>query len=322
MTPNIIIEPLLDPKNRRYNLLPLAYPLIYNMYKKHRDLFWIPQEINLSKDLNDWYLKLNDEERYFIKLILSFFAASDFIVNENIAIDSDDITVIEYKMFLNDKAAREDIHSQMYALLIETYVDSDEEKNRLLKGVSDIPVIKHKIEWFRKYFTKSFQHRIVATAITEGIFFSSSFCAIFWLKKRGLMPGLCDSNEAISREEGLHYTGACVIYTEYIVNKLDPEEIKEMITEAVNVELEFVKYILPQPLQGINADNMSQYVRYVADIASVALIGKRIYGDESPFEWMGLISQYTKANFFENRPTSYAKYGSKDEKLMINFDLI
>jgi ribonucleoside-diphosphate reductase beta chain len=314
------MEFLLDPKNKRYNIQPRLCEDIYQAYVKHRSLFWIPEEINLIKDLNDWINKLSDDEREYIKKVLAFFATSDVIINENIELDSDDVTVLEYKFYLHDKEAREDIHTLMYHRLLNTYIKDEEERKYLFASVETIPTIKKKIDWFKKYFNKTFAHRRVSSAITEGIFFSGSFCSIFWLKSRKLMPGLCDSNEAISREEGIHCEVECMIYNNYVVNKLPDEEVEEMIKEAVEIEIEFVNYILPSSLIGINANAMSEYIKFVANRLSIMLLNKKIYEAELSLECMALISQITITNFFEHKPTAYAKFIDNDEEIVIDED--
>lgn len=307
-------EPLLDPKNSRYNLFPILYPKIYEAYETHRSLFWVPNEVVLYGDEYHWNHILNEDERAFIKLILAFFAVSDYIVNENLQIDQDSITVTEYQFYLRDKAAREDIHTIMYARLLEAFVPDEEERLKLFNSVTTIQVIADKVNWFRKYFTTTFQQRQVATAITEGIFFSGSFCAIFWLKKRHVMPGLTSSNEFIAKEEGFHCKTACMIYNDYIVNKLTDEEVEQMIRESVEVEVQFIRFALEKPLKGINAECMIQYIKYNADeMVSIPLLGKKLFNVELPFEWMSLQSQDTKTNFFEGRPTNYAKHVSDEQ---------
>jgi len=309
------VEFLLDPSNKRYKIFPILYDDLYQFYIKHRSLFWIPEEVVLSKDISDWKNKLNDDERNFIKMILVFFAISDFIVNENLSIDQDQITILEYKLFIDNKIDRENIHSLMYARLISTFIEDD---GGLLDSVQDIPTIKAKIEWFRKYYDKSFSHRIVSCAITEGIFFSGSFCSIDWLKSRNLMPGLCNSNEFISREEGMHHDVACYVYKKYVVNKLKEDEIIEMIKEAVDIECNFIKYVLPNNLNGINNEVMSQYIKFVADRLSIELIDHKIYNLPLPFEWMNSRSQYRKTNFFEHRVTEYNKYKPEEKIKRLN----
>lgn len=312
-------EPLLDPKNRRYKVFPILYQDIYDVFLKHRSLFWVPDEIKLVKDLYDLKNKLNDNEKNYIIKVVVFFATTDLIVNENIKVDVDDVTVPEYIFYLHDKEAREDTHTLMYARLLNTFVEDEKERERLINSIEDTPAIKRKIDWFRKYFSKSFAHRRISSAITEGIFFSGAFCSIYWLKKRGLMPGLCDSNDFIAREEGIHYETECMIYNGYVVNKLTDIEIEEMIDEGVNIEIEFVKYILPVSLLGINSDVMSDYIRFIANRLSIMLLNKKLYNIELPLEWMAMLSQETKSNFFEHKPTTYAKY-QEDEKIVISCD--
>lgn len=302
------MEYLLDPANKdRVSLLPIQHEDIWQKYKHHQASFWVAEEVDLSQDEKDWK-RLNENEKRYIKNVLAFFSSSDFIVNENEGKKSEEVTVMEYQFFLRDKAAREDVHSFSYALMIEAYVKDEKEKTRLKSAVVNDTTIKKKADWFRKYINDgNFVTRELAGAITEGIFFCGSFCAIFWLKKRNLMPGLCAYNEFISRDECMHYEFACMIYRDYIVNKLPKEEVIEMIKSAVDIEIEFCCESLPVALIGINSDSMGQYIQYVADGLSSSLIGEKIYNVSNPFEWMALISVPVHTDFFAHRVNTYAK---------------
>ncbi len=317
------IEPFLDPNNKRQRLYPIQYPDLWSEYQKHAAANWAAKEVDLSKDLNDWNNKLNDDERHYIKYGLAFFAGSDFIVNENQEKDTDEVTILEYNFFNADKIARENIHTESYADLIETYIKDDTEKDLLLSATQNIPSIKKKADWLRKYIINdTFVVRLVACAITEGIFFSGTFCAIFWLRKRALMPGLCDMNQLISIDEGLHRDFACLVYKKYIVNKLPENVLIDMIKSAVEIEQEFCTDSLPVSLIGMNDSLMRNYIEYVADHLCLNLIGKRIYNTENPFDWMTMISMETKSDFFVHRPTSYSKQAILTDKKQntINFD--
>lgn len=318
-----LIEPFLDSKNHREKLYPIQYQDLWKYYQLHKSSFWVSEEVDLYKDVRDWNEKLTDDERHYIKWTLAFFAGSDFIINENQKKDDEEVTILEYNFFNADKISRENIHSQSYADLIEAYIKDPSEKEKLLNATSDIPSIKRKADWMRKYIVNgSFVERLVASSIMEGIFFSGSFCSIFWLRKRGLMPGLCDMNELISRDEGIHRDFACLVYRDHIVNKLSEDVLTEMIREAVEIEKQFCTEALPVSLIGMNSDLMCQYIEYVSDHLCVNLIGKRIYKVENPFEWMNMISMDTKADFFVHRPTAYAKQKvltSSDEN-RVDFD--
>jgi ribonucleoside-diphosphate reductase beta chain len=318
-------EPFLDPRNGREFLKPIVYEDIFSYYKTHQSAFWVADEVDLSKDINTWRNVLNDDEKYFVKNVLAFFAASDIIVNENEKKKTDEVHIPEYKMMVNSKMEREDVHTESYANMIESYVDNDEEKLKLKRAVTTIPSVKKKADWFKQYiYNGSFAQREVSGSITEGIFFSGSFCAIFWLKKRGLMAGLCDYNELISRDEGLHRDFNCMIYKKYIVNKLPEAELINMIKTAVDIEIEFCTESLPVSLIGMNKEMMSDYIRFVADSLSMKLIDKKIYNAENPFSWMTLISLETKTDFFAHRPTNYSRQANmtdkSDNKIQISDD--
>ena len=314
-------EPILTEE--RLRLYPIQYEGIWDFYKKSVAAFWVPDEVSLMDDVTDW-TKLDEQEKHFILMVLGFFANSDFIVNENLDSEFCELVKIpELKMFYHYQEMMEDIHSQMYQLLIDTLVPYEEMKDKLFNSVKTIPSIQSKAEWARKWISSgSFVQRLVAFSIVEGIFFSGSFCSIFWLKKRGLMPGLCQSNELISRDEGMHRDLACLVYREYIQHKLSKQTIKEMVKEAVEIEIEFIKESLPYNLKGMNKELMSQYIQYVADHLLVNLIDERVYFVSQPFPWMDLLSIEVKNNFFERRGTSYAKSAciTSSKEQQITFD--
>jgi ribonucleoside-diphosphate reductase beta chain len=301
-----LTEPLLDPSNHRDGLYPIKYPKMWDYYKVHLASHWVSQEIDLSKDKVHWKT-LVDDEKHYIKMGIAFFAGSDFIIVESQKKDSCEVTVLEYQFFNDDKIARENIHSITYADLLETYVEDDAEREELKNAVKTIPTIKQKADWIRKYISEAtFVERIVAEAIMEGIFFSGTFCSIFWLKKRGIMPALCDANEFISRDEGIHRDFNCYLYRDVIQNKLPEHLLIDMIRHAVSIEKEFVTESLPVKLIGMNSDLMCQYIEYVADHLCFNLIGKKIFNVDNPFDdWMNAISLKVKTDFFAHRPTSY-----------------
>ena len=303
-----ITEPLLAPDDNRFVMFPIKYDDIWQMYKKQIDCFWRAEEIDLSKDLDNWN-SLNQDERYFISMILAFFAASDGIVLENLASRfMNDVQVSEARAFYGFQIAMENIHSETYSLLIETYIKDKAEKNRLFNAIEHFPSIKKKSDWAQKWIhdnRSSFATRLVAFACVEGIFFSGAFCSIFWLKKRGLMPGLTFSNELISRDEALHCEFAILLYSK-MVKKIDKSRIHEIIKEAVEIETEFICDALPCRLIGMNSDLMTQYIQFVADRLCVQLGYKKIYNVVNPFDFMELISLESKTNFFEKKNDSYA----------------
>ena len=303
-------EPLLRDNPNRFVLFPIKYDDIWKMYKNAEACFWTVEEVDLSSDMKDW-TKLMDDERHFISHILAFFAASDGIVLENLSARfMNDIQIPEARCFYGFQIAIENIHSEMYSMLIDTYINDTTEKEHLFKAMSTIPCVTKKSEWALKWIgsTATFAERLVAFAAVEGIFFSGSFCAIFWLKKRGLMPGLTFSNELISRDEGLHCDFACLLYS-HLINKLSKERLLEIITEAVSIEKEFICDALPVRLIGMNSEWMSQYIEYVADRLIVTLGYSKHYGSTNPFDFMELISLQGKTNFFEKRVSDYAKAG-------------
>lgn len=316
-------EFLLDSSQKRDSLYPIVRHGMWAYYEKHNASHWVATEIDLSKDKSDWNT-LKEDERYYIKHGLAFFAGSDFIINENQGKDAEEVTSLEYNFFNRDKMSREDIHSIQYANLLEEYVKDPVEKEKLKNAVTLIPAVKAKADWMREYIANgTFVERMVAGAIMEGIFFSATFCGIFWLRKRGLMSALCDVNEFIARDEGLHRDFACYVYKEEVVNKLPEEAVIYMIKKAVKIEQDFVRISLPVSLIGMNNSLMCQYVEYMADHLSVNLIGKRIYNVEDPFsDWMAAILLKVKADFFVHRPTAYGNSTVSAEKddIKVRFD--
>jgi ribonucleoside-diphosphate reductase subunit M2 len=302
------LEPLLTPDENRFVMFPIKYEDIWNMYQKQVDCFWRPEEIDLSKDLSHWDA-LDKDEQYFISMILAFFAASDGIVLENLAQRfMSDVQVSEARAFYGFQIAMENIHSNTYSNLIETYIKDKEEKSKLFNAISNYPCIKKKSDWAQKWIhdnRSSFATRLVAFACVEGIFFSGAFCSIFWLKKRGLMPGLTFSNELISRDEALHCEFAILLYSK-LIKKMDKNRIHDIIKEAVEIEIEFICEALPCRLIGMNSQLMTQYIKFVADRLSVQLGYKKIYNVTNPFDFMELISLENKCNFFERQNDAYA----------------
>jgi len=302
-------EPLLCETLNRFVLFPIQYPDIWNMYKKSVASFWTTEEVDLSKDMDHWHSKLNDSERFFIKNVLAFFAASDGIVSENLVTRfATEVQVPEARLFYGFQLMIEGIHSEMYSLLIDTYVDDNSEKARLFNAVETIPAVGRKAEWALEWITgsDSFGERLVAFAAIEGIFFSGSFASIFWLKKRGLMPGLSFSNELISRDEGIHCDFACMLFT-HLNTKPSNATVARIICDAVTIEQEFVTESLPVDLIGMNAGLMRTYIEFVADRLLVALGVPKLYGVENPFDFMELISLHGKTNFFEKRVGEYKR---------------
>ena len=282
------------------------------MYKKHESTFWTAEELDLEADKKDFKEKLNDNERYFIKHVLAFFAASDAIVNENLVQNfMDEVQSAEARCFYGFQVMIENIHSETYALLIDNLIRDKKEKAELFNAIKTVPIIKKKAEWCFKWTdrdTASFAERLVAFAIVEGIFFSGSFCAVFWLKKRGILPGVTFSNQLISRDEGLHCDFACLLYSQ-LARKLSQERVYEIMDSAVEMECEFVSDALPVGLIGMNAELMCKYIRFCADRLIEALGYDKKYKDKNPFEWMNIISLQNKSNFFESRVSEYAKAG-------------
>ncbi len=304
-------EPILESNNSRFVLFPIQHDDIWAFYKKAEASFWTAEEIDLSPDLIDWEHKLNDNERHFVKHILAFFAASDGIVNENLAEHFlSEVQYTEAKFFYGFQIAIENIHSETYSLLIDTYIKDSADKSHLFNAIDTLDCVRRKAEWALRWIDKgSFAERLVAFAAVEGIFFSGSFCSIYWLKKRGLMPGLSFSNELISRDEGLHCDFACLLYTKHLVNKLPKEQVKEIIMDAVVIEKEFITDALPVKLIGMNSDLMAQYIEFVADRLLLELGNEKAYNVSNPFDFMDMISIQGKTNFFEKRVGEYQKAG-------------
>jgi ribonucleoside-diphosphate reductase subunit M2 len=302
-------DPLLKESSDRYVMFPIQDENIWKMYKKQVDCFWRPEEVDLSKDIVDWETKLNNDERYFISMVLAFFAASDGIVLENLAVRfMSDVQLSEARAFYGFQIAMENIHSEMYSLLIDTFIKDTTERSRLFGAIDHFPCIAKKADWAKKWIgdnRSSFASRIVAFACVEGIFFSSSFASIYWIKKRGLMPGLTLSNEFISRDEALHTEFAILLYNK-LHKKLGKKRIYEIIQEAVEIEKEFICEALPCRLIGMNAKLMTQYIEFVADRLCLQLGYDKIYQSTNPFDFMELISIDTKVNFFERINTAYA----------------
>lgn len=316
------VEPILEENKDRFVLFPIQHNDIWEMYKKAEASFWTAEEIDLSSDTKDWE-KLNDGERHFISHVLAFFAASDGIVNENLAVNFlREVQYPEAKCFYGFQIMMENIHSETYSLLIDTYIKDGAEKHRLLHAIDTVPCVQRKAEWALKYIGNgSFAERLIAFAAVEGIFFSGSFCSIFWLKKRGLMPGLSFSNELISRDEGLHCDFACMIYTDHLKNLLPKERVLSIIKEAVEIEQEFVTSALPVDLIGMNSKLMSQYIEFVADRLLLALDVPKEYNATNPFDFMEMISLQGKTNFFEKRVAEYQKAGVMTDKDSQKFSL-
>jgi ribonucleoside-diphosphate reductase beta chain len=313
---------ILAPNDQRFVLFPIKYHDVWQMYKKHMAVFWTAEELDLVPDLIDWETKLNNDERYFISHILAFFAASDGIVNENLAIRfMKDVQIPEARCFYGFQIAMENIHSETYSLLIDTYIKDSREKDKLFHATENMACVAKKAKWAINWISskKSFAHRLVAFAAIEGIFFSGSFCSIYWLKKRGLMPGLCTSNEFISRDEGLHCQFAVLLHS--LLDKeeqLTAETINQIITEAVEIEKEFILEALPVSLIGMNAESMSQYIEFVADHWLEQLGAPKHFNTKNPFDWMELISLEGKTNFFEKRVSEYQRPGIVGDKTTNN----
>ena len=322
MSTSAFIEPLLTEDPNRFVLFPIKHDDIWQFYKKAEASFWTAEEIDLQQDLADWK-KMNDGERHFISHILAFFAASDGIVNENLANNFlKEVQYAEAKCFYGFQVMMENIHSETYSLLIDTYIKDPKEKDHLLRAIETIDCVKKKAEWALRWIeSDNFVERLIAFAAVEGIFFSGSFCSIFWLKKRGLMPGLTFSNELISRDEGLHCDFACLLYADHIKNKIPQDKIYEIILNAVEIEKEFVTDALPVSLIGMNAELMCQYIEFVADRLLVALGCQKNYNATNPFDFMEMISLQGKTNFFEKRVAEYQKSGVMADKDSMSFSM-
>ena len=316
-------EPILQENKGRFVIFPIQHHDIWEAYKQAEASIWTAEEIDLSNDLVDWE-KLSDGERHFISHVLAFFAASDGIVNENLAENFvKEVQYAEAKFFYGFQIMMENIHSETYSLLIDAYIKDPVEKDKLFNAIDTIPCIKKKAEWALQWIdSDSFAERIIAFAAVEGIFFSGSFCSIFWMKKRGLMPGLTFSNELISRDEGMHTDFACMLYNNHLVNKLPTETIRKIIVDAVEIEKEFVTDALPVSLIGMNAKLMGEYIEFVADRLLMQLGCEKEYGATNPFDFMEMISLQGKTNFFEKRVAEYQKAGvlHGDNEKKISFD--
>ncbi|GAB3341619.1 ribonucleotide-diphosphate reductase subunit beta [Marivirga atlantica] len=317
-------EPILKENKNRFVLFPIQHPDIWDFYKKAEASFWTAEEIDLSQDMKDWD-NMTDNERHFIKHVLAFFAASDGIVNENLAENFvAEVQYTEAKFFYGFQIAMENVHSETYSLLIDTYVKDNKEKSGLFNAIDTMDCVKKKADWALRWIDEgSYAERLIAFAAVEGIFFSGSFCSIFWLKKRGLMPGLTFSNELISRDEGLHCDFACLLYNNHLVNKLPEQTITDIIIDAVKIEQEFVTDSLPVNLIGMNAELMRQYIEFVADRLLSELGCKKVYNATNPFDFMEMISLQGKTNFFEKRVGDYQKAGvmKKDDDSTARFSL-
>ena len=306
-----VVEPILQPNKDRFVIFPIKHQDIWEWYKKQEACIWTAEEIDLHQDLSDWNNKLNDDEKYFIKHILAFFAASDGIVNENLAENFvNEVQYPEAKFFYGFQIMMENIHSETYSLLIDTYVKDEVEKNELFHAIEVFPAIMKKAQWALRWIkSDSFAERLIAFAAVEGIFFSGAFCSIFWLKKRGLMPGLTFSNELISRDEGVHCDFAVHLHNHHLVNKVPKARITEILTDALSIEREFITESLPASLIGMNSTLMTQYLEFVTDRLLVELGCDRVFNVTNPFDFMDMISLQGKTNFFEKRVSEYQKAG-------------
>ena len=315
-------EILLSEEENRYVLFPIQHDDIWKEYKKAMANFWTPEELDLSKDYDD-FMKLTDNERHFVENVLAFFAASDGIVNENLVERfCNDVKLLEAKCFYGFQIAIENIHSETYSLLIDTLIKDNNKKNKLFNAIETIPSVKKKADWALKWIgdKSSFGERCIAFAAVEGIFFSGSFCSIFWLKKRGLMPGLCHSNELISRDEGMHTEFAISMHS-YLTNKPSVDRVKQIITEAVSIEKEFITESLPCSLIGMNSDLMKTYIEFVADRLLQMLNIEKVYNCSNPFDWMEMISVQGKTNFFEKRVGEYSNVANPEMESNHEFKL-
>jgi ribonucleoside-diphosphate reductase subunit M2 len=315
------IEPLLKPDDTRYVMFPIQHQDVWAMYKKQMDCFWRAEEINFAQDLGDWE-KLSADEKHFISMVLAFFAASDGLVLENLASRfMNDVQVSEARAFYGFQIAMENIHSESYSLMIDTYIRDEAEKSKLLRAIENYPCIAKKANWAKKWIAdnrSSFGSRLVAFAAIEGIFFSSSFASIYWIKKRGLMPGLTFSNELISRDEALHCEFAVLLYSK-LVKKLNKKRIYEIIMEAVEIEKEFITEAIPCRMIGMNMNLMTQYIEFVADRLIVQLGYDKVYNTSNPFDFMELISIESKVNFFERTNAEYALANKSIDKDIFEF---
>ena len=309
-------EYLLSHVECRLHLFPIRYPDLWERYKQAFASFWSVGEVDLSHDLECWTKTLNDDERHFVSTVLAFFASADGIVNDNLAERfGREVTLREAKCFYDFQKAMENVHNEMYSLLIQTYISEPEERDRLFHAVERIPCVRNKAEWARKWIdsAESFATRLVAFAVVEGIFFSGSFCAIYWLKQRQLMPGLCASNTLIARDEGMHQDFAAHLYVTHVVHKLPVQVVHDIVGEAVEHEVAFCRDALPVSLIGMNANDMATYIHFVADRLLTQLGVPKRYHASNPFDWMELISLEGKTNFFEHRVTEYQKSNLHDD---------
>jgi len=307
------IEPILQPNKNRFVIFPIQHADIWDWYKKQEASFWTAEEIDLEQDIVDWENKLSEDERYFLKHILAFFAASDGIVNENLAENFvSEVQYTEAKFFYGFQLMMENIHSEVYSLLIDTYIKNEKEKAELFQAIEVFPAIKKKADWALKWVeSDSFAERLIAFSAVEGIFFSGSFCAIFWMKKRGLLPGLTFSNELINRDEGLHADFAVFLHQKHVKNKVPKSRITEILVDALQIEREFITESLPVSLIGMNAVLMTQYLEFVTDRLLVEYGCDKVYNVNNPFDFMEMISLEGKTNFFEKRVSEYQKAGVK-----------
>ena len=307
------VEPILVPNKNRFVIFPIQHHDIWEWYKKQQASFWTAEEIDLEQDVKDWEQKLNNDERYFLKHILAFFAASDGIVNENLAENFiSEVQYTEAKFFYGFQIMMENIHSEVYSLLIDTYIKNENEKDELFRAIEIFPAIAKKADWALRWIeSDSFAERLIAFSAVEGIFFSGAFCSIFWMKKRGLLPGLTFSNELINRDEGMHADFAVHLHQHHIVNKVPKERITEILVDALNIEREFITESLPVSLIGMNSKLMTQYLEFVTDRLLVEYGCDKVYNVSNPFDFMEMISLEGKTNFFEKRVSEYQKAGVK-----------
>lgn len=323
MNTALATEKILQESDNRFVLFPIKHDKVWSMYKTALRSFWVTEEVDLSQDIVDWEKKLNDNERHFVKHVLGFFAASDGIVNENLVVNfMQDVTIPEVRCFYGFQVAIENVHSEMYSLLIDTFIKDKEEKDKMFNAIDTLDCVKMKASWALKWIDSapSFAHRLVAFAAVEGIFFSGSFCSIFWLTDRGMMKGLGKSNEFISRDEGMHCDFACLLYS-MLENKLSKEEIYQIICDAVECEKIFVKDSLPVSLIGMNDKLMCEYIEFCADRLILALGYPKVYNAKNPFPFMEKISTQGKTNFFEERPTEYGKAGMEAGEKKVEFSV-
>ncbi|QCX40797.1 ribonucleoside-diphosphate reductase [Aureibaculum algae] len=306
-------EPILQPNDNRFVIFPIQHPDLWEWYKLQQASIWTAEEIDLEKDVHDWNNKLTEDERYFIKHVLAFFAASDGIVNENLAENFvSEVQYTEAKFFYGFQIMMENIHSEVYSLLIDTYVKDEKEKDQLFRAIEVFPAIRDKAQWALKWIdSPSFAERLIAFAAVEGIFFSGSFCSIFWMKKRGLLPGLTFSNELISRDEGMHCDFAVHLHNNHMVNKVPKERITEILCDALTIERSFITESLPVSLIGMNSKLMTEYLEFVTDRLLVEFGCEKVYNSVNPFDFMEMISLEGKTNFFEKKVSEYQKAGVK-----------